>query len=33
MFDDILLLADGQILFHGPREEVCFSLIHRSNMM
>jgi hypothetical protein len=27
MFDDILLLADGQILFHGPREEVCFSPI------
>lgn len=27
MFDDILLLADGQILFHGPREEVCFSVL------
>lgn len=22
LFDDIMLLADGQILFHGPREEV-----------
>lgn len=23
LFDDVMLLSQGQIVFHGPREEVC----------
>lgn len=27
LFDDVLLLAEGMIVFHGPREEVCLLLV------
>lgn len=26
LFDDVMLLSQGNIVFHGPREEVCCNL-------
>ena len=29
LFDDILLLAEGHVIFHGPKDEVrCFAAGH-----
>ena len=30
LFDDVMLLSQGQIVFHGPREEVSSSAVHSS---
>ena len=27
LFDDIMLLAEGHIVYYGPKEEVCFCAV------
>lgn len=28
LFDDLMFLSEGRIVFHGPREEVCLNFEH-----
>ena len=33
LFDDVMLLSQGQVVFHGPKDEVTFSLVQHSELV